>query len=103
MKIKTLDINGKEWFDKINGNSYHSVQVTINYGMKNAKTLYCPFTYGYDDFYKQTATERLIKDKYLKMERNNSLWRYAKENNIIVRASIQRDCKQKDVKTWGIE
>jgi len=40
--IKTLDIQAKEWFDKVNGNSYFSAQVTINFGMPDEKTLYAP-------------------------------------------------------------
>ena len=29
----------KEWFDKVNGNSYFSSDVTLNYGMNNQKTI----------------------------------------------------------------
>lgn len=39
MKIKTIDITAKEWFDRVNGNSYHSVRTVINYGMKDERVL----------------------------------------------------------------
>ena len=39
LKIKTIDIQAKEWFDKVNGNSYFSANVTINYGHENQKNI----------------------------------------------------------------
>lgn len=38
-----------KWFDRINGNTYHGVQVTR---MSDSEMLYCPFTYGYGDHFK---------------------------------------------------
>lgn len=44
-------VNARRWFDKVNGNTYHSVQV-----FKNDKLIgETPFCYGYGDQYKQTA------------------------------------------------
>jgi hypothetical protein len=43
MKIKTIDITALEWFDKVNGNSYFSATVTLNFGMKDQKILPCLF------------------------------------------------------------
>lgn len=45
--IKTLDVQGKSWFDKVNGNSYFSSVITIDYGMDTEKTIKVPFSYGY--------------------------------------------------------
>ena len=64
MKIKTIDINALEWFDKVNGNSYFSAIVTLNYGMKNAKVLKLPFEYGYGDHYIDMSNQLLIKEGY---------------------------------------
>jgi hypothetical protein len=36
--INTIDIQAKEWFDRINGNSYFSGQVTLDYGQETEKT-----------------------------------------------------------------
>ena len=38
METKTIDVNAKEWFDKINGNSYFCGTITLNYGMNNEET-----------------------------------------------------------------
>ena len=43
MKVKTIDIQAKEWFDKINGNSYFSAVITLNFGLKTKNNLNYPF------------------------------------------------------------
>lgn len=100
--IKTLDIAAKEWFDKVNGNSYHSVRVTINYGMPDEMTIYCPFTYGYGDHYQQTAFSAIQAFGLTpKQDSRTSAWRYYEENGIITRNSISRNCLKRDVIAWG--
>ena len=47
--LKTIDIEAKEWRDKVNGNSYFSSDVILNYGMNNKETIKVPFQYGYGD------------------------------------------------------
>ena len=49
MKTKTIDIQAKHWFDKVNGNSYFCGTVTLNYGMKNEETFLMPFQNGYGE------------------------------------------------------
>jgi hypothetical protein len=92
-KIKTLDINGKEWFDKVNGNSYFSAQVVINYGMPNAKIIFLPFQYGYGDHYKYMAVEELNKMKLISEKYPNEL----QDNGVIIRANMQRNCKKREL------
>ena len=50
-ELKTIDIEAKEWRDKINGNSYFSSDVTLNYGMDSQEIIKLPFQYGYGDHY----------------------------------------------------
>jgi hypothetical protein len=100
MKIKTLDINAKEWHDKINGNTYFSAQVTINYGTKTQKIYYLPFQYGYDNMAEQMAAELLKEKKYID---EKILWWWCKNNKVILRSNITKNCLKKDVKNWGIE
>jgi len=96
MKIKTLDINAKEWFDKINGNSYFSGDITINYGMKTEKTINMPFTYGYGNHYIDEAEKILLNNGYIK-DLYHCLSRHCKENGIILRTSKKENCKKKDL------
>ena len=50
-ELKTIDINAKQWRDTINGNSYFSSRVTLNYGMDNERIIELPFQYGYEEAY----------------------------------------------------
>jgi hypothetical protein len=97
MKLKTIDINAKEWFDKINGNSYFSGEITLNYGTKTEKTIKMPFQYGYGEHYTQEAGARLTEAGYIKTEKNFCLWRYCRDNKIILRTSKQENCKKRDL------
>jgi hypothetical protein len=101
VSIKTLSIHGKHWFDKVNGNSYNSVQVVVNFGLKNEFYFCLPFSYGYGDYYIQRTIEELVRlgalsdyNKFHELQRNNK---------IVVNAYIEKHCKQRDVKTWGKE
>ena len=76
MKIKTIDLNAKEWFDKINGNSYFSAVMVLNYGLKNAYVINLKFQYlsverSFSDFFSLTdlrsVSQKIIiwADNYL--------------------------------------
>lgn len=97
---KTIDIIAKEWFDKVNGNSYFSAQVTTDYGMKSEKTYKLPLQYGYGDSYRYAAASMLNK-KGFDIPENVEIGRYCREDGIICRANIQRGCKKSDVKNFG--
>jgi hypothetical protein len=97
MKVKTIDINCKEWFDKVNGNSYFSGSVTVNYGMDDAKSFDIPFQYGYGDCYEYTGFDVLEKNGIIKRDHPHDTWRFCNENGIIKRSSIQRNCKKREL------
>ncbi len=99
MKIKTIDVTAKEWFDHINGSSYFSMNITINLGMKTEKSFFVPMQYGYGDHYRDQAfkflqDEGIIKpqDKYL------SYWRFYEENKIIARHTKHENCLKRELK-----
>lgn len=98
--MKTLDIHAKEWFDKVNGNSYFSAQVTIDLGLKGEKTIYVPFQYGYGSSYQTKSIEQLQKDGVLPNDGTIS-WSYFDDNNIILRSSLREGCLKRDVVSWG--
>tara|TARA_R110000824_G_scaffold329248_1_gene516074 strand:- start:370 stop:627 length:258 start_codon:yes stop_codon:yes gene_type:complete len=85
MKIKYI-ATAKEWFDKVNGNSYFSVRIK---DLKTNKTIYLPFQYGYGTKYEQETQEALG----LKMRMSELPIDFTKIEN----------CKQKEVKEWGKE
>ena len=97
MKIKTIDVNFKEWFDKVNGNSYNAGTVTVNFGMKTQKSFSCSMEYGYGDYYLQRAIETLKKEKLINTDQYTPLWRFCADNKIILRNNIGRGCKKKEL------
>ena len=50
MKNKTRVCIVKQWFDKINGNTYHKVKLFLN-----GEVLESDITYGYETAYEQTT------------------------------------------------
>lgn len=103
MKVKTIDINALEWFDKVNGNSYFAGCVTVNYGMKSEFSVNMPLQYGYGESYVQEATNVLITLGILKLGKNAPLWSYCKDNNIILRQSIRRGCLKRELKKFDAQ
>jgi ASC-1-like (ASCH) protein len=72
-KLKKGDIiviEGRRWFEKTNGNTYHSVSVQVN----EDQPLENKFSYGYDDSYLQTARELLEQKYILPIDEKRALW-----------------------------
>lgn len=99
MKIKYI-ANAVRWFDKINGNTYHSVKITRT---RDGSVLYCQFQYGYGDHYRQTALETMAEAKWLPVKyrgrnKNGSSMShmYERENNYPIDWNVydglKRDC-----------
>jgi hypothetical protein len=96
---KTIDINGKEWRDRLYGNSYFSARVIVNHGMDDEKIIHIPFQYGYGDYYIQKSLETLEKMSLVPL--HSSTWTLKDHLGVIVHAHIERNCLRRDVKAWG--
>ena len=83
-------IEGRKWFDKINGNTYHSVSIIDTATGKNIYN--SPMVYGYGSQYQETAKDYLISQKLLKEEDrfNHNLLRNMLYFNV-VEVSRKRD------------
>jgi hypothetical protein len=93
-----VEINGREWFDRINGNSYHCVYISIN----NQLVITCAFQYGYGDSYIQTASQALQNEGYYVNHDGNNMRmidRYCRENEIHCVCHIERKCKNNQLPT----
>jgi hypothetical protein len=56
-----LHIEGRRWFQRTYGNTYHSVRI-----YQDGKMLAClPFSYGYGDQFLQTAWDWLNQNGYI--------------------------------------
>lgn len=57
-------VSAKKWFDKINGNTYHSVVIT---NARTNKPVYSSgMVYGYGDQWRHTAFDYLVKKGKMK-------------------------------------
>ena len=79
----------KEWFDKVNGNSYCAVQVTNN---ETDEVDYLPFQYGYGSYGEQIASEHL--------KEQGEQFDYLRE---IATTHKIENCLKRDVVAWGAE
>ena len=103
MKTKTIDINAKEWFDKINGNSYFAGTITLNYGTETEETFLMPFQYGYGSSYEQEAKRILTRFNKISPKSFEPLSMYCRENNIILRRNLIENCNKKELKLFELE
>ena len=93
-KLKTIDIYGKEWFDRVNGNSYFSGHIVVNHGDKDAFILEMPYQYGYGDSYAQEGM-RLVRECYPKLPKYDY---QVRDLGIVTRRYKQENCRKKDLK-----
>jgi hypothetical protein len=83
-----VQTNAREWFDKVNGNSYFSFRLEIENLNTGKRALFTyPFEYGYDDQY-QHAASKIIKTvfgfdqfEFSRQERKNIKFVWNKREN----------------------
>jgi len=66
-EIRSVFVECREWFDKVNGNSYFSARIWINGG----QVAILPFQYGYGDQFIYEAQRKLIELGYISKEKEN--------------------------------
>ena len=81
-EAKQIDVIAKEWFDKKNGNSYFSAEVTVNFGKDDERTYKLPFQYGYGDQYIHEAKAVLTEHNEISAQYGEQLWSYCSKNGI---------------------
>ncbi len=90
----------KKWFDRTNGNTYHSVRCTRH---KDNAVVVGQYQYGYGEHYKQTALYAMLDAGWLPIRykretatTSNSSYLYERENNYpilwTVSQGLKRDC-----------
>ena len=90
-KIKFI-ANACRWFDRVNGNTYHSVRITR---LKDNITLVCPWQYGYENHYQQTALTAMAKEKWLPVKyRGRTKNMYERENNYPIEWNVSDGTKK---------
>ncbi|HEY6435228.1 MAG TPA: hypothetical protein VIY47_01445 [Ignavibacteriaceae bacterium] len=98
MEIKTIDIDTNEWFDRLNGNSYFSSVITLNFGMDDVKLIYLGFQYGYGSHYLTESVKALVKYGFIKPEfESRGITHYCRENGIILRHAKYENCLKREL------
>jgi hypothetical protein len=97
--MKTLDINARSWYDKVNGNSYFSAEIVLDYGTETERRYFLPFQYGYGDQYQYETINELKRQKEID-DKISMLYQLRDEQNVIVRASkidtLKRNLKEEN-------
>ena len=96
-KGDTITILGKRWFEKVNGNTYHSVKVWVNGNLIDQ----IDFDYGYGSMYSQNAQSLLEKHYNLGLEKypnggSESLW-HLKDQGINIIDNVVDVERKKDL------
>ena len=91
-KIKFVG-NAVKWFDKVNGNTYHSVRITK---CKTGEQIACQFQYGYGEQYRYTALEAMSKAKWIPTGYRDgpNQYMYERENNYPIAWSVSDGSKR---------
>lgn len=94
-RVIKFTVIAKKWFDKINGNTYHSVRCIRH---KDNAVVVGQFRYGYGEHYRQTALGIMAEAKWLpgKYRGKTMRFRYEMDNNYpilyTVSDGLKRDC-----------
>lgn len=92
---KQFTVIAKKWFDKVNGNTYHSVRCIRH---EDGAVCYGQFQYGYGDQYRYTALEAMLTAGWLPegYQDRNDIFKFERENDYpiiwTVSEGLKRDC-----------
>jgi hypothetical protein len=98
-KVETINLRGLKWFDKANGNTYHSTRIDINGRFVHQTTP----EYGYGDQYKWTGIFWLVENGFVpELVRYSNggyegLYQWEERNTIRVESSSQDVSRQRDL------
>ena len=92
--MKRFTANVVKWFDRVNGNTYHSCRITRH---SDGAELCCPFEYGYGEAYKGTALLAMVEKGWIDAKYSGSNYHMFERDNeypIIwtVSDGLKRDC-----------
>jgi hypothetical protein len=96
-KGDVVEVVGRRWFDRVNGNTYHTAEVFVNDKFVAKSRM----TYGYDEQYVQTAKELLLENYNLPkgMKETSPLWQL-REYGVKLTQSVS-DGLKRDLEVGG--
>lgn len=78
----------KKWFDRVNGNTYHSVKY---HDFDTGRTISSGIVYGYENHYKQTAYAMMVEHGYSTDPSPRDFWKNNSIHYHVVEVSRKRD------------
>jgi len=94
MKPRTIKFicTAVKWFDRVNGNTYHSVRIER---VRDGKVIAQGMTYGYGEHYRQTALKLMSENKWLPVKyRGKERINYCRENNYPIHWEVTTGLKR---------
>lgn len=102
-KPQFILVVGKRWFERTNGNTYHSVSILVEYRDGTSEKWGVDFRYGYGDHYITTAEEELeslgiiARERYHASGGVESLRSYCERNGIGCHTEVADVPRKKDL------
>jgi hypothetical protein len=84
--------NACRWFDKVNGNTYHSVRITRTKDGAVLKS--SPVIYGYGDAYRDTAISLMVENKWISEKYKKHNYMFERENNYPISWNVSDGLKR---------
>lgn len=98
--VRSVSIVAKTWRDRVNGNSYFSARITIEYTSFSTVVLYCPLRYGYGDMWQYWAA-KMLAEKFELPDAKPGLWQIEDANKDVCFFKIATPTKKRDAVAWG--
>ena len=94
-QINYIVFEGRRWFDKVNGNTYHSRKVTVTYSDDSKDVLINNFSYGYGNDWFHQSLDDLVKAGIFESKSDANDWLYNNRNKWYETVSdgLKRDLK----------
>lgn len=97
--MNNILIESKEWFDRVNGNSYFSSRVEID----GEEVAVLPLQYGYGSHHEDMVKEELTKKGLIDLKRSEPLYYLRDREGVQLKVIKHENCLKRDVTAWGIE
>lgn len=94
--MRSVFVDGREWFDRVNGNSYFSARVYVD----GVEALRIPFQYGYGSAYEYAAADALADAGFIPSDPHAALWRRVEDMGGDGYATLRRVTKR-ECEAWG--
>lgn len=91
-KPQHITVIGRRWFERVNGNTYHSVSVYVDGDLLER----VPFTYGYGSQFEQSASD-VLANAGLVPKGTYTLSRYFREHNVSYVCEVSDVARKKDL------